>query len=80
MEYLVILEETQTGYSSYAPGLPGCAATGKTIDKVRERMRDAVEFHIKGFRLEGIPVPSPSSKAVFFDVAASGVIKGERNV
>jgi predicted RNase H-like HicB family nuclease len=80
MDYLVILEETQTGYSSYAPDLPGCAATGKTIDELRERMREAVEFHVEGLRLEGMQVPPPSSKALFFDLAATGVVKGERIV
>jgi hypothetical protein len=50
------------------------------MDEVRERMRDSVEFHFEGLRLEGMPVPASSSKAVFFDLAATGVVKGERNI
>ena len=80
MDYLIVLEETTTGYSAYAPDLPGCIATGKTLDEVRTRMREAVEYHIKGLRLEWFPVPAPSSKAVFFDLGASGSVKEERRV
>ncbi len=80
MDYLIVLETTNTGFSANAPDLPGCIATGKTLDEVRARMREAVEFHIEGLRLEGFPVPSPRSKAVFFDLGASGSVKGERRV
>jgi hypothetical protein len=44
------------------------------------RMREAVEYHIEGLRLEGFSVPVPSSKAVFFDLGASGLVKEERRV
>ena len=80
MDYLIVLEETNTGFSAYAPDLPGCIATGKTMDDTRARMREAVEFHIEGLRLEGLPVPSPSSKAVFFDLSTSGSVTRERRV
>ncbi len=80
MDYLVIIEETNTGFSAYAPDLPGCIATGKTFDLTRKRMREAIEFHIEGLRLEGLPVPEPTSQAVFFDLGASGAVAGERRV
>jgi len=80
MDYLVIIEETNTGFSAYAPDLPGCIATGKTLDITRKRMREAVAFHIEGLRLEGLPVPEPRSQAVFFDLGVSGAVAGERRV
>ena len=80
MDYLIVIEETNTGHSAYAPDLPGCVATGKTIDEVRARMREAVEFHIEGLALEGFPVPVPTSKAVFFDLGTSGAVTSERRV
>jgi predicted RNase H-like HicB family nuclease len=80
MDYLIIIEKTSTGYSAYAPDLPGCIATGKTLDVVRRRMREAVEFHIEGLREEGMPVPEPSSAAMFFELGSSGVVDGERRV
>jgi len=80
MDYLIVIEETKTGFSAYAPDLPGCVATGKTIEETSSRMRGAVEFHIDGLRLEGFPIPAPTSKAVFFDIEASGSVAGERQV
>lgn len=80
MDYLIVIENTATGFSAYAPDLPGCIATGRTLDEVRSRMRDAVEFHIEGLKLEGYPVPQPTSKAVFFDLGESGTFEGERRV
>jgi predicted RNase H-like HicB family nuclease len=76
MNYPIIIETTTTGFSAYAPTLPGCIATGKTLKQVRQRMREAIEFHIEGLRLEGYPVPEPISKAVLSDVE-SGAVAGE---
>jgi Uncharacterized conserved protein len=80
MDYLIIIEKTKTGYSAYAPDLPGCIATGKTLDVVRRRMREAVEFHIDGLRQEGMSVPKPTSAAMFFELGPSGTVAGERRV
>lgn len=80
MDYLIIIETTNTGFSAYAPDLPGCIATGKTMDQVRQRMRGAIEFHIEGLHLSGYSIPAPTSKAVFFDLGKSGVVSNERQV
>lgn len=61
--YRVVTEETATGYSTYSPDLPGCISTGQTREAVDANMREAIEFHIEGLRLEGYPGPEPSSEA-----------------
>lgn len=68
--YLVIVEHTETGYSTYSPDLPGCISTGSTRDEVEANMREAIEFHLEGLRLEGYPIPEPSSESTYIDVAA----------
>lgn len=78
MDYLIVTERTSTGFSAYAPDLPGCIATGRTIDEVRTRMKEAIEFHVEGLQLEGFPVPVPTSKAFFFDLGQEGNVKSER--
>lgn len=70
MEYLIITEKTATGYSGYAPDLPGCIASGASASEVRSLMREGIEFHLEGLRLGGFPVPPPSSEAVFFPVSS----------
>lgn len=68
--YLVVVERTDTGFSAYSPDLPGCVSTGGTREEVEANMREAIEFHIEGLRLEGYPVPEPSSESTYIDVAA----------
>ncbi|MDD9886885.1 MAG: type II toxin-antitoxin system HicB family antitoxin, partial [Gammaproteobacteria bacterium] len=45
-------EETKTGYSAYSPDVPGCMATGETKDEVECNIKEAIEFHLEGLRLE----------------------------
>jgi predicted RNase H-like HicB family nuclease len=67
--YLIVVEETETGYSAYSPDLDGCAATGATREEVEQRMREAVEFHLEGLKLEGLPVPRPHSFSSYLEVS-----------
>lgn len=80
MDYLIVIEETSTGFSAYAPDIPGCIATAPSIIGVRSRMREAIEFHIEGLQLAGFPIPAPTSKAFFFDLGQEGSVKSERRV
>ncbi len=68
--YLVIIEESTTGFSAFLPDLPGCIATGSTRDEVENVMREGVEFHLEGLREAGEPVPPPRSTATYVEVAA----------
>lgn len=42
MKYLIVIEETSTGYSAYSPDLMGCAATGASRDAVEQAVREAI--------------------------------------
>jgi predicted RNase H-like HicB family nuclease len=65
----MIIETGQQNYSAYLPDLPGCVATGKTIEEVRERMRAAIELHIAGMREDGLQIPEPTSLADYIEAA-----------
>ena len=70
MKYLIIVEETGTGYSAYSPDLPGCVSTGDTRAEVEEAMHDAIAFHLDGLREEGQQVPSPTSYSTYVEIPA----------
>ena len=70
LKYLVIIEKTKSGYSAYAPDLPGCIATGKTKKAVERSMYEAVKFHIEGLREGGLEIPRPSTESEVFVFAA----------
>ena len=61
MKYAVIIEAGAGNYSAYVPDLPGCIATGRTLEEVKRVMREAITFHIEGLREDGLPVPPPTS-------------------
>jgi predicted RNase H-like HicB family nuclease len=68
MKYAVIIEAGAQNYSAYVPDLPGCVATGKTLDELKQRLREAITFHIEGLREEGLPVPPPTSLCEYVEL------------
>ena len=70
MNYLVVIEPTESGFSAYSPDLPGCVATGATEQEVEQEMRDAMEFHVEGLKLDGYPVPEPATRSAYIAIAA----------
>ena len=69
MRYAMIIETGKKNYSAYLPDLPGCVATGRTIEEVRERMREAIELHLAGMREDGLPIPEPTTLADYVEAA-----------
>ena len=55
-------------YSAYSPDLPGCVATGVTLDKTLSRMKEAIQFHIEGLKTEGLVIPEPLSEAKYIEI------------
>ena len=70
MRYAIVIENAGPNYSAYAPDLPGCAATGATVEEVQREIREAIEFHLEGLREDGLPIPPPFSAVGYVDVAA----------
>ena len=70
MQYTIIIEKAKTNYSAYAPDLPGCVTTGKTIEETRNNMKEAIAFHLRGMREDGEPIPEPTTTAAVVEVAA----------
>ena len=61
MRYAVVIEKAEGNYSAYVPDLPGCVATGETLESVEGEIREAIRFHLDGLVEDGLPVPAPSS-------------------
>ncbi len=70
MRYAVVIENAGSNYSAYVPDLPGCVATGATLDEAEAAIREAILFHLDGLRADGSPIPPPSSKVEYVEVAA----------
>ena len=68
MKYVVIYEKTSTGYSCYAPDLPGCIAAGDDLPETKALMERAIEMHLAGMREDGDPIPVPTTAAEYLEV------------
>ena len=70
MRYAIVIEKAEGNYSSYVPDLPGCVATGSSIEEVEAQIREAIEFHLDGLREDGASIPDPSSQVEYIEIAA----------
>lgn len=70
MRYAVVIEKAGSNFSAYVPDLPGCIATGATLSETEQRIRDAIHFHLEGMKEDGTPIPPPSSRVEYVEVAA----------
>jgi predicted RNase H-like HicB family nuclease len=70
MKYAVVIENAGSNFSAYVPDLPGCVATGQTVEQVERKISSAIRFHLQGLQKDGHPVPKPSSAVEYVEVAA----------
>lgn len=70
MRYAIVIEKGEGNYGAYVPDLPGCVATGGTIEEIERSIQEAIEFHLEGMRADGLPIPEPSSRVDYVEVAA----------
>lgn len=70
MRYLVVIEETGSGFSAYSPDLDGCVATGRSREEAEREMAAAIAFHLEGLRSEGLEIPQPHSFSTHVEVPA----------
>jgi predicted RNase H-like HicB family nuclease len=70
MEFAVVFEKTPTGWSAYAPDLPGLGVAGADFDETQALMRDGIQFHIEGLRADGDPVPEPTARVLTLPISA----------
>jgi predicted RNase H-like HicB family nuclease len=69
MRYAIVIEKAGNNFSGYVPDLPGCVATGATIEETGSVLREAIEFHLTGLREDGAPIPQAWSRVDYIDVA-----------
>ncbi len=69
MRYAIVIEKSETGYGAYVPDLPGCVAVGETVEDTEQLMREAIEFHLEGMRADGVPIPEPTTRTDYVEVA-----------
>lgn len=70
MRYAIVIESAGDNYSAYVPDLPGCVATGSSIEETESEIREAIRFHLEGLRADNLPIPPASSRVDYVEVVA----------
>jgi len=70
MRYAIVVEKAGNNYSAYVPDLPGCVATGATVEETEREIREAIGFHIEGLIEDGLPIPQPVSIVEYLEITA----------
>jgi predicted RNase H-like HicB family nuclease len=52
-----------------SPDLPGCIATGTTVEETKKNIAAAISFHIDGLKSEGLPIPESESNSEYVTVS-----------
>ena len=68
--YAIVVEWAGRNYSAYVPDLPGCIATGKTVEQVERLLHEAIAVHVAGLREDGEAVPEPSCVVDYLEIQA----------
>jgi predicted RNase H-like HicB family nuclease len=59
--WAVVYERSSTGWSAYAPALPGLGVAGETRAEVEQLIREGIAFHLEGLAEDNLPIPDPNS-------------------
>ena len=66
--YLVLIEGgPPSNFSAWSPDLPGCVATGDTLEEVERELRAAITLHLEGLAADGQAIPDPSGPGVYVE-------------
>ena len=68
--YLILIEGgAPSNYSAWSPDVPGCVASGETVDVCITEMRRALAGHLDVMREHGEALPDPSGPGVYLERA-----------
>ena len=65
-KFLVVYEHGEGNYSGFAPDVPGCISTAKTLPMMRRMMKEALEAHLLFMASDGDPMPEPVTTSISF--------------
>jgi len=65
MRYIVMIRRTSTGYSVDVPDVPGCVATGMTVEHARQQIAEAIQGDLEVMRESGKNAPAANSRLDF---------------
>lgn len=68
MRYAIVIEKAENNYSAYVPDLPGCIATGQSVEETEQQICEAIKFHLRGLREDGLTIPESTSRVDYVEL------------
>ena len=68
--FIIIIEKADGNFSAFSPDLLGYVATGMTEEETVQNMKEAIEFHLEGLKLEKQAIPERRTLVREIQVAA----------
>ena len=57
LRFAVVIEKAKENYSAYVPELAGMRRDRASLGDTKDRIREAIAFHLEGLREDGLPIP-----------------------
>ena len=74
--YLILIERgPPSNYSAWSPDLPGCVATGPSLEDAEREMRAAIALQLEGIVEDGGEIPAPSGPGVYVEPNSGAAAK-----
>lgn len=67
-KYLIVIEETASGYLAYSPDMPGCVSTGYTRVEAEQNLHRSLVLHLEQLRECGEVLPAPHSYSSYVEL------------
>jgi predicted RNase H-like HicB family nuclease len=69
-KYLIVIEETGSGYAAYSPDLPACVSATGSRNEIENKMKQVIAFHLASLREEGETIPEPHTFPTYVELSA----------
>jgi predicted RNase H-like HicB family nuclease len=69
MRYAVVIQKTADSYAVQVPDIPGCIVSGRTPEEAMREAALAIALRIEVLQEEGLPLPLPSTRSAYVEVA-----------
>lgn len=71
MRYAILIEKAENNYAAYVPDVPGCVATGKTLEEVKQQIQEALLFHFEGMLEDSELIPQTTTLCNYVEINLS---------
>ena len=69
-EFTIVIEDAGTNFATYAPDVPGCIATGVTVEEGTATLREALGEHLEILNEMGEEIPVLRSRADIIQITS----------